>query len=111
MAFSLIGIFSVLLEAFRPLVPFLIAWAVIDLGLMAYLMRQNKFAHQRARRLAMWAGLVVMIAAFLYGPAWTQASFGNFIALIDWILLAAMAFGVGALVFVLTLPVTSLLKY
>lgn len=111
MAFSFIGILSVLLEAFRPLVPFLIAWIAIDGVLVVYALRQNQFAHQRARRMALVVGMLAMIAAFVFGPTLTQASFANFIALIDWVLLAAMAFGVGVLIFVLTLPVTSLLKY
>lgn len=111
MAFSLIGILSVLLEAFRPLVPFLIAWVVIDMALLAYTMNKNQFAHQRARRVALMVGMLAMILAFIFGPTLTQASFANFIALIDWVLLAAMAFGVGVAAFVLTLPVTSLLKY
>ncbi len=110
MAFSIVGIFAVLLETFRPLVPLLVAWVVVDAALIAYTLRRGTFAHQSARRLAVWIGAALMLIAFLSGPALTQATFSDFISAIDWVLLAAMAFGVGVAGFVLTLPMTSLLK-
>ncbi len=110
MAFSILGILAVLLETFRPLMPLLIAWLVIDVVLIAYTLPKGQFAHKGARRLAIVAGIVFMLGAFLSGPMLTQATFADFISAIDWVLLGAMAFGVGVAGFVLTLPITSLLK-
>lgn len=110
MAFSIIGIFAVLLETFRPFLPLLVVWVVIDAALIAYTAPRAQFAHKTARRIAFFLGAVFMLVAFLSGPALTQATFGDFISAIDWILLGAMAFGVGVAGFFLTLPMTSLLK-
>lgn len=111
MAFSMVGIIAVLLEAFRPLIPLLVAWVLIDAALIVYTASKGQFAHAKARRFALWAGLGFMALAFVSGPGLTQATFGNFISAIDWVLLGAMSFGVGVAGFILTLPVASLLKY
>ncbi|HEY7906319.1 MAG TPA: hypothetical protein VIC53_05280 [Wenzhouxiangella sp.] len=110
MAFSIVGIFAVLLETFRPFVPLLVAWVVIDAVLIAYTAPRGQFAHKTARRMAVFIGVACMVIAFLSGPALTQATFSDFISAIDWVLLGAMAFGVGVTTFALTLPITSLLK-
>lgn len=110
MAFSIMGIFAVLLETFRPFLPLLVVWVMIDAALIAYTVPRGQFAHRNARRLAILIGTVFMLAAFFSGPTLTQATFGDFISAIDWVLLGAMAFGVGVAGFILTLPMTSLLK-
>lgn len=110
MAFSIVGIFSVLLEVFRPLLPLIIAWIFLDLVLTVYTLKERRFAHATARRWAIWAGAFFMLCAFIAGPFLTQASFANFTATIDWILLTAMSFAVGVAGFLLTLPMASLLK-
>lgn len=110
MAFSLVGILAVLLETFRPLIPFLIALVVVDMIAAIYGLTKGAFAHPKARRLALVVGVVAMVAAFISGPALTQSQFGDFIRAIDWVLLAAMSFGVGVAGFILSLPLTSLVK-
>ena len=110
MAFSFIGILAVLLETFRPMIPFLGALIVVDVIATIYGVQKGMFAHAKARRLALGAGVVLMGLAFISGPALTQATFGDFISMIDWILLAAMSFGVGVAGFILTLPLASLIK-
>ena len=111
MAFSIVGILAVLLEAFRPLIPLLVAIVVVDLMLLAYTVKKHQFAHAKARRLSVWAGVAFMAIAFLIGPSLTQVTFGSFLSITDWVMLAAMSFGVGVAGFFLTLPMTSLLKY
>lgn len=111
MAFSIVGILAVLLEAFRPLIPLLIAVVVLDIVLLAYTISKHQFAHAKARRLSLWAGAAFMVVAFLIGPSLTQVTFGSFLSATDWVMLALMAFGVGVAGFILTLPMTSLLKY
>jgi len=110
MAFSFVGILAVLLETFRPLLPYLIAWIIVDVGLLIHTARLGQFAHRKARSVAFVIGIIAMAAAFALGPTWTQATFGNFISPIDWILLGAMSFGVGVAAFLLTLPISSLIQ-
>ena len=111
MAFSIVGILAVLLEAFRPLIPLIVAVVVADIGVLAYTISKGQFAHAKARRLSLWAGVAFMMGAFLIGPSLTQVTFGSFLSVTDWVMLSAMAFGVGVAGFILTLPMTSLLKY
>ena len=110
MAFSIVGILAVLLEAFRPLIPLFIALIVVDLALLAYTVSKGQFAHAKARRFSLWAGVAFMVVAFLVGPSLTQVTFGSFLSITDWVMLSAMSFGVGVAGFIVTLPITSLIK-
>ncbi len=111
MAFSIVGILAVLLEAFRPLIPLIVAVVVADIALLAYTVSKGQFAHAKARRLSLWAGAAFMVGAFLVGPSLTQVTFGSFLSITDWVMLGAMSVGVGIAGFVLTLPMTSLIKF
>lgn len=110
MAFSIFGILSVILEAIRPLVPFLLAWIAIDVVLLMITFARGQFPGFQARKTALRAGLLFMVGAFVAGPWLTQASFGDLTGAVDWLLLAAMAFAVGIAGFLLTLPVANLLR-
>lgn len=110
MAFSVFGILSVVLEAIRPLVPFLLTWLFIDILVLAVTLRRGQFANFRARRLSLRVSLIVMAVAFVAGPWFTQANFADLIGPVDWIFLVFSALAVGIASFVLTLPIASLLR-
>lgn len=110
MAFSLGGILAVLLETFRPLLPFLIGLVAVDVLATAYGLHRGNFGHAKARRWALIIGVAAMVVAFASGPMLTQSTFADFSRIIDWVLLAGMSLGVGVAGFILSLPLASLLK-
>ncbi len=110
MAFSIVGILSVLLEVIRPLLPLLIAVLVIDAAMLVLALRRGTLASAGAIRLSVLVGGVVAVITFFIAPAFTNSSFANLSGALDYLSLVGGALGVGALAALLILPPMALLQ-
>lgn len=110
MAFSILGIFSVLLEVLRPLLPFLIALLIIDAILLVVALKRGTLAKSGAIRLAALFGGIAAVITFFIAPAFTSSSFANLSGALDYLSLIGGALGVGVLVALLTWPPSALLQ-
>ena len=110
MAFSIVGILSVLLEVIRPLLPLLIAILIIDAILLVLALKRGTLASAGAIRLSAGIGVIVAVATFFIAPAFTSSSFANLSGALDFFSLIGGSLGVGVLVALLTLPPMALLQ-
>jgi len=111
MAFSIFGIFAVLLEFIRPFLPLILAVFAIDLVLLAVALRNNGLpAAWRALRSALPVGVVAFMAGLVFVPWITGANHGNLAGLIDWLSLIGASVGVGVLALFLVWPPVALLR-
>ncbi len=110
MAFSIIGIFSVLLELIRPLLPLLIALVVIDAILLVLALKRGTLVTSGAIRLAVLFGGLAAVITFFIAPAFTSSSFANLSGALDYLSLIGGALGVGVLVALLTWPPSAFLQ-
>ena len=110
MAFSIVGILSVLLEVIRPLLPFLIALIIIDAILLIVALKRGTLVTAGAIRLAVLFGGVAAVITFFIAPAFTNSSFANLAGILDYLSLVGGALGVGVLVALLTWPPVALLQ-
>jgi hypothetical protein len=110
MAFSILGILSVLLEVIRPLLPFLIALVIIDAILLILALKRGTLLTSGAIRLAALFGGIAAVITFFIAPAFTNSSFANLAGVLDYLSLVGGALGIGVLVALLTWPPLALLQ-
>ena len=110
MAFSIVGILSVLLEVLRPLLPILIAVLVIDAVLLILALKRGTLVTSGAIRLAVLLGGAAAVITFFIAPAFTSSSFANLTGALDYLSLVGGALGVGVVVALLTWPPMALLQ-
>jgi len=110
MAFSIVGILSVLLEVIRPLLPFLIALIILDAILLIMALRRGTLVTSGAIRLAVLFGAIAAVVTFFVAPALTASSFANLSGALDYLSLVGGALGVGVAVALLTWPPAALFQ-
>lgn len=110
MAFSIVGILSVLLEVIRPLLPILVILLLIDAALLILAVRRGTLVTPVPIRLAVLFGGIAAVLTFFIAPAFTSSSFANLSGALDYLSLVGGALGVGALVALLTWPPVALVK-
>ncbi len=111
MAFSIFGIFAVLLEFIRPLLPLILAVVIIDLVLLLLALRNNGLAGTLAAlKPVLPVGLVVFMLGLLFGPWLTGAGHGNLAGILDWLSLFGAAVGLGVLALLVVWPPVALLR-
>lgn len=110
MAFSIVGILSVLLEVFRPLLPILIAVLVIDAIVLITALKRGTLVTSGAIRLAAMLGSAAAVITFFTAPAFTSSSFANLTGALDYLSLVGGALGVGVVVALLTWPPMALFQ-
>ena len=105
MAFSLFGILAVVLELFRPILPFLALIVLLDLLLfIGVILRRKTLRVRSGIRVAAGIGIVTGIAAALVMPAWTQATLGQLTSIIDYLGVIGAGIGVGIAISLLSYP-------
>jgi hypothetical protein len=109
MAFSLLGIFAVLLEASRPYLPLILVIAALEIVLVALIYRRRNRGWSLGRAPALLAGMFVSVLVFILAPWITSASFSDLVGLLDWLSLLGGAIGAGLLAALLIWPLTTLL--
>ncbi len=110
MAFSITGILSVLFEVIRPLLPLLLAVAVIDVIFLVLALRRGTLVTSGAIRLAVVLGGIAAVVTFFLAPALTRSSFSNLSGALDYLSLIGGALGMGVLFAFLTWPPAALLQ-
>lgn len=110
MAFSIVGILSVLFEVLRPLLPFMIALLIIDTILLIIALKRGTLVRSGAIRLAVLFGGTAAVITFFLAPAFTSSSFANLSGALDYLSLVGGALGVGVLVALLTWPPSAFLQ-
>lgn len=108
MAFSLFGIFAVVLEFLRPLLPLIIALLAADIVITGWLWASRRRSWQRGRHAALLLGGLVAVLAFFLAPWLTSASFSDFSGLLDWGAVLAGSVAAGLLAALLSWPLTTL---
>lgn len=114
MAFSLSGIFAILLELIRPLwlwLALLVAAEMLVLG--ALLVRRRRGGApgwRRARPAALLMGVVGVGAGCVFALWWTQAGFDDLAGWLDFLSLIGVGLGVGIALAILAWPVLALLR-
>jgi hypothetical protein len=110
MAFSIVGILSVLLEVIRPVLPILIAVLVVDFALLLLALRRGTLVTSGALRLALLIGGAAAVVTFFLAPAWTHSSFANLTGALDYVALVAGSISVGVVCALLTWPAAALVQ-
>lgn len=108
MAFSLFGIFSVLLEAIRPFLPLVLVIVALEIVFIGLVFRGGQREWSRGRGAALLGGLVFAGIVFFLAPWFTSARFGDLSGLLDWLSLLGGAIGAGLLAALLLWPLTTL---
>jgi hypothetical protein len=114
MAFSMTGIFAVLLELIRPFwlwLALLVAVEVLVLG--ALLVRRQRGAvpgWRPARPAALVTGVLGGVGGCVFALWWTQAGFDDLAGLLDFLAMVAVGVGAGIAIAVLSWPVLALLR-
>ena len=109
MAFSIVGILSVLLEFFRPWLWIIgvVATVVLVLYLLVFL---NRGAQQRpAFKTALLLGVLVGIGAAIFMPIWTQAEFGHLNPVLDYAAIAGVGLAAAIATIIAVFPVIRLM--
>lgn len=110
MAFSPLGIFSVLLEVLRPYLWLLVVVLLVDVALLVLALRRGgEFAWRGSRRVALWLGAAVAVLALVALPYFTGATHASLNSGLDWFALVAGSIGIGLAVAVLAWPPLQLL--
>ncbi len=111
MAFSIFGIFAVLLEFIRPFLPVFVAVIIIELVLLAVAMRKSGLSSTLgALKSTMPIGVIGFIAGLLFAPWLTGASHGNLAGILDWLSLVGASAGLGVVAMLLVWPPLALLR-
>lgn len=109
MAFSLMGILAVLVEVFRPVLPFLAVVLVADAALLALVVRRReRMQFSASRRAAVMVGLITLVLSLLVLPMLTGASHASLSGALDWLALVGAAVGVAVAVALLAWPLLQL---
>jgi len=105
MEFSILGILSVVLELFRPILLPLAIVIALDLLLFARVLRRHNQLNVNAGiKRALGLGAIVGVATALYLPAWTGSSLAQLQSVIDYIAIIGGGIGVGVAVGILAYP-------
>lgn len=107
MAFSLMGIISVVLEVFRGVLPFFLLWVVVDLVLLGLFFARKSsrgFSLALPVKVSVGLGAVVAVLAFIMLPGFTSASFANLSGALDYLSLIGSSIGFGVAFGVLAFP-------
>lgn len=114
MAFSLGGIFAVLLELIRPLWPWLALVFAVEFIVLGTLLGRRRHGAasgwRRARPAALLTGAVGGALACVFALWWTQAGLDDLAGLLDFLSLLAVGLGAGIVLAILTWPVLTLLR-
>ena len=109
MAFSIVGILSVILEFLRPVLGWLILIVVLDLGLLALAWREPaRLRWKAALGASLACGAALMVAALLFLPALTGASFDDLSGALDYLALTGLSIGFGVALSLLCYPLWQL---
>lgn len=110
MAFSPLGIFSVLLEVLRPYLWLLAIVILIDAALLVLALRRSgRGDWHGSRRAALWLGAVAMVVVLIALPYFTGATHASLQSVLDWVFLVGASIGVGVAAGVLAWPPLQLL--
>jgi hypothetical protein len=110
MAFSPLGILSVLLEVLRPYLWLLVVVLLVDVALVVLALRGRGPSEWRgSRRVALWFGAAVAVLALIALPFFTGATHAALNSWLDWFALAAGSVGIGLAMAVLAWPPLHLL--
>ncbi len=95
MAFSLMGILSVLLEVVRPFLPLLLILILADAILLLFVLKRigRGLRFAAAFRVSWVLGLIVGVVAAFLAPLWSWASLGQLSPMIDYLAIFAIALG------------------
>lgn len=105
MAFSIFGIFAVLLEFIRPFLPLIVAIVIIELVLLVVALRRSGFLNSlRALQSALPIGVIGFVIGIFAIPWMTGAERSNLAGVIDWLSLFGASFGLGLLTLLLVWP-------
>ncbi|RLK50450.1 hypothetical protein DFR31_0348 [Alkalispirillum mobile] len=107
MAFSLMGIISVVLEVFRGAIPLLLVIAAIDLVLLGLFFAKKGGRTVRLGlpvKASIGVGVVVAVLAFISLPSLTNSSFAMLSGALDYLSLIGSSIGFGVLFGLLVLP-------
>ena len=107
MAFSLMGILSVVLEVFRGVLPLFLLLVVIDLVFLGLFFTRKAGRVVRtglAMKASVLVGLVVTALAFITLPGFTNSSFGMLSGALDYLSLIGSSIGFGVLFGLLAFP-------
>jgi len=109
MAFSVLGILSVLLEFFRPWLWIIGVVIAVDLVLYLLVLFNRGGTQRAALRPAALLGLVVGGAAAVFAPLWTQAEFGHLNPVLDYAAVAGIGLGAAIVATIIVFPVIRLM--
>lgn len=111
MAFSIMGIFAVVLEVLRPVLPLFIGLVVVDLLLFGLSLRKRGAMRTGPRpgQLSLVLGAVGMVAAFIVLPGLTHSGFALLSGVLDYLTLGAAAVAAGVAVALIVYPPLRLL--
>lgn len=111
MEFSLFGIFAVVLELLRPVLPLIGLVIVVDLLLLAMVIgRHRRLDIGRGSKMALRVGIVVAIAAAIYFPIWTGAGLTQLASLVDFAGVIGGGLGAGVVIGLLSYPPLQLMS-
>jgi hypothetical protein len=109
MAFSLFGIFAVLLETIRPYLLLILIIVAIDLLVTAMVFWRGGRSWTVGRAPALLGGLAVGVLTFFLAPRLTSARFSDLSGLLDWLSLIGGAVGAALVAALLLWPLATLL--
>ncbi len=111
MEFSLFGIFAVVLELLRPILPLIGLVIVVDLLLLAMVIgRHRRLDISRGTKMALRVGIVVAVAAAIYFPIWTGAELSQLASAVDLAGVIGGGLGVGIAIGLLSYPPLQLMS-
>ncbi|MGD9387478.1 MAG: hypothetical protein PVI87_04540 [Gammaproteobacteria bacterium] len=111
MAFSPLGIFSVLLEVLRPYLWLLAVVILVDAVLLVLALRRGgRAAWRGSGRGALWLGIAVAVLALVALPYFTGATHASLNGWLDWFALVAGSIGIGVAAALLAWPSLQLLS-
>jgi len=111
MEFSLFGIFAVVLELLRPVLPLIGIVVVVDLLLLAMVVgRHRRLDISRGAKMALRVGIIAAIAAAIYFPIWTGAGLTQLASLVDIAGVVGGGLGVGIALGLLSYPPLQLMS-
>ncbi len=111
MEFSLFGIFAVVLELLRPILPIIGLVLVVDLLMLAMVIgRHRRLDISRGAKMALRVGIVTAVAAAIYFPIWTGAGLSQLASLVDFAGVVGGGLGVGVAIGLLSYPPLQLMS-
>ncbi len=109
MAFSIFGIFAVLLEVIRPWLPLIVIVLAINVAVTAWLLASRGRSWTSGGRPALLGGAVIGVLAFFLAPWITSARFSDLSGLLDWLSILGGSIAAALVAAVLLWPLTTAL--